>query len=150
MQDDAGSGSARLGDYFAEEVRHIAKFHACFDVRATLDERIEDTKLFSGDVDYLIQPDGIFDRVRLAGEHLEGRHGAERAVDQEREVVGFDRAGVAGFDDDGRFTANRSGVVEIASGGRVGRTFAPDDNVIKTEGQHHFLGDSVLGVAAGG
>src|SRR5216684_21359 len=82
--------------------------------------------------------------MRIAGEHFEGAHGAEGAVDEEREVVGFYGAGVAGFDDDGRFAADGGGVVEIASGGGVGGALAPDDDVVEAEGENHFFGDAIL------
>src|SRR6266480_870229 len=88
--------------------------------------------------------------MRIAGKQLEGAHGTESAVDEESEVVGLDGARVTGFDDDGRFAADGSGVIEIAGGGGVGGAFAPDDDVIEAEGKDHFLGGAVLGFAAGG
>src|SRR5207244_6204103 len=95
-------------------------------------------------------PDGILDGMRIAGEHLEGAHGAESAVDEESEVVGFDGARVTGLDDDGRLAADGGGVIEIAGGGGVGGALAPDNDVIEAEGENHFLGGAVLGFAAGG
>ena len=44
----------------------------------------------------------------------------------------FDGAGVASFDDDGRFSASSRGVVEVASGGEVGGAIAPYDDVVVT------------------
>ena len=75
----------------------------------------------------------------IAGEHLEGAHGAEGAVDEEGDVIGFDGSGVAGFDDDGRLAADRGGVIKVAGGGGIGGAFAPDDDVIEAEGEDHFF-----------
>jgi len=67
--------------------------------------------------------------MRVAGEHLQGAHGAESAVDEEGDVVGVNGAGVAGFDDDGRLAANGGGVVEVACGAAVSVFFAAKDDV---------------------
>src|ERR1700694_5128549 len=88
--------------------------------------------------------------MRIAGEHLQSAHGAESAVDEESEVVGFDSAGVAGFDNDGRFAADGGGVIKVACGGGVGGALAPDDDVIEAEGEDHVLGCAVLRFPAGG
>ncbi len=135
-------GTALIGDG--------AELHSGGDVGAALDEGIPDAGTVCEDVHHFFDPDGIFDGVRVAGEHFEGAHGAESAVDEEGEVVGVDGAGVAGFDDDGGFAADGSGVIEIAGGGGVGGALAPDNDVIEAEGEDHFLGGAVLGFAAGG
>src|SRR5467141_495865 len=88
--------------------------------------------------------------MRIAGEHLQGAHGAESAVDEESEVVCFDSAGVASFDDDGRFAADGGGVIEVAGGGGVRGALAPDNDVIKAEGEDHILGGAILRFPAGG
>src|SRR6266850_1248852 len=131
VEDDSGDGGAGLGDDFAEEVSDIAELHTGFDVGAAFHERIEDAKLLAEDVDDFIEPDRILDGMRVAGKHFEGAHGAESAVDEKREVVGFDGTGVAGFNDDGGFAADGGGVIEIASGGGVSGAFTPDDDVIE-------------------
>src|SRR5208283_73843 len=50
----------------------------------------------------------------------------------------------------GRFSAKRSGVVEVAAGGKIGRTVVPDDDVIQAEGENHVLGDAILRGVTGG
>jgi len=150
VEEDAGDGGAGLGDDFAEEVSDIAEFHAGGDVSAAFDERVPDAGAVGKDVFEFIEPDGVFDRVRLAGEHFEGAHGTEGAVDEEGEVVGVDCASVAGFDDDGGLAADGGGVIKVAGGGEVGGAFAPDDDVIEAKGQNHFFRGAVLGFAADG
>jgi len=75
-------------------------------------------------IDDFIEPDRILDGMRVAGKHFEGAHGAEGAVDEEGEVVGFDGARVTSFDDDGGLAADGGGVIEIprVAGGVVGRS----------------------------
>src|SRR6266850_1602895 len=144
VENDAVDRSARLGDLFAEVIGDGAKLHSGGNVGSTLDEGIPDSGAVGEDVGEFFNPDGIFDRMGIAGKDFEGAHGAEGAVDKESEVVGFDSAGVAGFDDDGGFAADGGGVIEIAGCGRVGGAFAPDDDVIETEGEDHFFGDAIL------
>src|SRR5258708_40240574 len=88
--------------------------------------------------------------MRIAGEHLQGAHGAESAVDEESEVVGFDSAGVAGFHDDGRFAADGGGVIEVAAGGGVRWSVAADNDVIEGEGEGHIPGGAIVAFPAGG
>src|SRR5882672_3484151 len=88
--------------------------------------------------------------MRIAGENLQCAHGTEGAVDEEGEVVGLDGAGVAGFDNDGGLAADGGGVIEIAGGGGVRGALAPDNDVIKAEGEDHILGGAVLRFPAGG
>ena len=49
------------------------------------------------------------------------------------------RAGIASFDDDGRFAASRRGIVEVASGGQVGGTVAPNNDVVEAKGEDHLF-----------
>ncbi len=150
MEDDGGDWSAGRGDNFTDIVGDDAQLHSGRDVSAAFDEGIPDARAIGEDVHQFFNPNGIFDGTRVAREHLQGAHGAEGAVDEEGDVVGVDGASVAGFDDDGRFSMDRGGVVEVAGGHEVGGAFAPDDDVIETEGEDHFLGGAVLGFAAGG
>src|SRR2546425_8567448 len=117
MENDAGDWSARLGNEFAEVIGDGAKLHSGGNVGSALDEGIPDSRAVGEYVRELFNPDGILDRMRIAGEHFEGAHGAEGAVDEECEVVRFHGAGMAGFDDDGGFAADGGGVIEIARGG---------------------------------
>src|SRR6267142_1091362 len=144
MKNDAGDRSARLGDEFAKVIGDGAKLHSGGNVGSALDQGIPDSRAAGEHVSEFFNPDGIFDRMRIAREDFEGAHRAEGAADEEGEVVGFDGAGVAGFDDDRGFAADRGGVIEVASGGGICGALAPDDDVIKTEGEDHFLGDAVL------
>src|SRR5438132_7697491 len=77
-----------------------AEFHSGGDIGAALDEGIPDAGTVSEDVDEFFNPDGILDGVRLTGKHFERPHGAERAVDEERNIIGLYGTGVAGLDDD--------------------------------------------------
>src|SRR2546427_419959 len=144
MENDAGDWSARLGNEFAEVIGDGAKLHSGGNVGSALDEGIPDSRAVGEDVCEFFNPDRIFDGMRIAGKDFEGAHGAEGAGDEEREVVGFDGAGVARFDDDGGFAADGGSVIEIASGGGVGGALAPDDDVVEAEGENHFLGDAIL------
>src|SRR6267378_4307685 len=144
MENDTGDRSARLGDEFAEVIGDGAKLQSGGNVGSPLDEWIPDSGAVGEDVGEFFNPDGIFDGMGVAGKHFEGAHGAEAPVDEEGEVVGFDSAGVAGFDDDGGFAADGGGVIEIASGGGIGGALAPDDDVIEAEGENHFFGDAIL------
>jgi hypothetical protein len=45
-----------------------------------------------------------------------GSPGAECPVDEEGDVIRFDNASIASFDDDGGFAASSRGVVEVTSG----------------------------------
>src|SRR6266851_1860643 len=150
MEDDGGDGSARLGNDFAGVIGDGAELHSGGNVGAAFDEGIPDAGAVGEDINEFFDPDGIFDGMRIAGEHFQGAHGAEGVVDEEGEVVGVDGAGVAGFDNDGRLAANGSGVIEIAGGGGIGGALAPDDDVIEAEGEDHFLGGAVLRFPAGG
>src|SRR5216684_2820822 len=150
MEDDGGDGSARLGNDFAGVIGDGAELHSGGNVGAAFDEGIPDAGAVGEDVNEFFDPDWIFDGMRIAGEHFQGAHGAEGAVDEESQVVGLDGAGVAGFDDDRGFAADRGGVIEVAGGGGVGGALAPDDDVVEAEGKDHFLGGAVLGFAAGG
>src|SRR5437660_11810 len=143
-------GGARRGDIFADVVGDGAEFHSGGNKGAALDEGIPNARTVSEDVDQFFNPNRIFDGVRLARKHFEGTHGAEGAVDEERDIIGLDRAGVAGFDDDGRLAVHRSGVIEIARGSGISGTFAPDNNVVEAEGKDHFLGDAILSFVASG
>src|SRR6266436_3865751 len=109
------------------EVSDVVELHSGGDVRAALDEGIPDAGAIGEDVGQFFDPDRIFDGVGIAGEHLECAHGAEGAVDEEGDVVGVNGTGVAGFDDDGGLAADGGGVIEIACGGGIAGTFAPDD-----------------------
>ena len=130
VEDDGGDGSARLGDEFAGVVGDGAELHAGGDVCAALNEGIPDAGAVGEDIDEFFNPDGILDGMRIAGEHFQGAHGADSAVDEESEVVGFDGARVTGFDDDGRLAADGGGVIEVAGCGGVAGAFAPDDDVV--------------------
>src|SRR5258708_34654523 len=88
--------------------------------------------------------------MRIAGENLQVADGTGGAVDEEGEVVGLDGAGVAGFDNDGGLAADGGGVIEIAGGGGVRGALAPDNDVIKAEGEDHILGGAILRFPAGG
>src|SRR5713226_9509050 len=150
MEDDGGDGGTGLGNDFAGVIGDGAELHSGGNVGAAFDEGIPDAGAVGEDINEFFDPDWIFDRMRIAGEHFQGAHGAESAVDEEGEVVGVDGAGVAGFDNDRRLAADGSGVIEIAGGRGVGGAFAPDDDVIEAEGEDHFLRGAVLGFAAGG
>ena len=76
-------------------------------------------------------------------------HHAERAVDERRDVLRFDRAGAAGLDGDRRLAARGRGVLEIARVLRVGRPAGRDDDVVEAEREHHAERCGVLGGAAG-
>src|SRR5262249_34390495 len=80
--------------------------------------------------------------------HFESAHGAECPVDEKGNIVGVDDAGIASFDNDGRFAARSGSIVEVASGVQVGGTVAPYDDVVEPKGEHHFLGCPVLGFFA--
>src|SRR5260370_24352227 len=144
VEDDRGDGSTGLGDEFAGVVGDDAELHARGDVSAALDEGIPDAGAVGEDINEFFNPDGIFDGMRIAGKHLEGAHGAESAVDEESEVVGFAGSSVPGFDDTRRFAAHGSGVIQIPRGAGVGGAFAPDDDVIGAGGEDHLLGGAVL------
>src|ERR1700674_494942 len=144
VENDAGDRSARLGDEFAEGIGDGAKLHSGGNVGSALDEGIPDSRAVGEDVGEFFNPHGIFDWMRIAREDFEGAHGAEGAVDEEGEVVGFDGAGMAGFDDDGGFATDGGSVIEVASGGGIGGALAPDNDVIKAEREDHFLGDAIL------
>src|SRR5260370_4706165 len=140
MEDDGGDGSARLGNDFAGVIGDGAEVQSGGSVGGAFAEGIPDAGGVGEDINEFFDPDGIFDGMRIAGEHFQGAHGAESAVDEEGEVVGLDGAGVAGFDNDGRLAADGSGVIEIGGGSKVGGGVAPDGDVIKDEGEDHFLG----------
>src|SRR5260370_358869 len=150
VENDGGDRSAGLGDDFADVVGDGAELHSGGDVGAAFDEGIPDAGAVGEDVLQFFDPNGIFDGVRIAGEHLQGAHGGEGAIDKQRDVVGLDGAGVTGFHDDGRLAADGSGVVKVAGGGGVARAFAPNDDVVEAEGENHFFRGAVLRFAAGG
>src|SRR6267142_4491404 len=105
VENDTGDRSARLGDEFAKVIGDDAKLHSGGYEGSALDEGIPDSRAVGEDIRQFFNPDGIFDGMRIAGEDFEGAHGAEGSVDEEGEVVGFDRPGMASFDDDGGFAA---------------------------------------------
>src|SRR5882762_6479937 len=144
MENDAGDRGARLGDELAEVISDGAKLRSRGNVGSAFDQGIPDSRAVGEHVSEFFNPDGIFDRMRIASEDFESAHRAQGAVDEEGEVVGFDGAGVAGFDDDGGFAADGGGVIEVASGGGIAGALAPDDDVIKTESEDHLLGDAIL------
>src|SRR4029077_624937 len=106
MENDAGNRSARLGAEFAKVIGDGAELHPGGNVSSSLHEGIPDSRAVGEDVSKFFNPDGIFDGMGVAGEDFEGAHGAESAVDEEGEVVGFDGARMTGFDHDGRFAAD--------------------------------------------
>src|SRR5215469_2173817 len=125
VQDDTGDGSAGFEYDFAEIVGDQAELHALLNIGAALHQWVPNAGAVGQDIDHSVEPDGIFDGPRASGKHLESAHGAECSVDQKGDVIRFDDTGIASFDDDGRFTASRSGVVEVASGAQIGGTVAP-------------------------
>ena len=148
MKNDAGDRRTRLGDRFAKEVSDSAEFHPRFHVRATLDERVKNAELVGEDVNDFFEPHWILNGMRLARQHFQSPHRAERAVHEQRHIVGFNRAGVTRFHNDRRFAPHGSGVIKVARGGRVGGAFAPDNDVIEAESKDHLLGNAVLGFPA--
>src|SRR5260370_28887378 len=81
VENDSGDGSAGLGDDFADVVGDGAELHSGGDVGAALDEGIPDAGAVGEDVLQFFHPNGIFDGVRIAGEHLQCAHGAAGAID---------------------------------------------------------------------
>src|SRR6266849_1767941 len=144
MEDDGGDGGTGLGNDFAGVIGDGAELHSGGNVGAAFDEGIPDAGAVGEDINEFFDPDWIFDRMRIAGNHFQGAHGAKSAVDEEGEVVGVDGAGVTGFDNDGRLATDGGGVIEVASGGEVARTFAPDDDVIEAKGKDHLFRNAIL------
>src|SRR5260370_40612449 len=140
MEDDGGDGSARLGNDFAGVIGDGAELHSGGNVGAAFDGGIPDAGAVGEDINEFFDPDGIFDGMRIAGEHFQEAHGAESAVDEEGEVVGLDGAGVAGLGDDVRLGADGRGVVEIAGGSKVGGARAADGGGRKGGGADPFPG----------
>ena len=125
VQDDTGDGSAGFEYDFAEIVGYKADFHALLNIGTALHERVPNAGAVGQDIHDSVEPDGVLDRPRVSGKHFESAHGAHCSVDEEGDVIRFDDAGIASFDDDGGFAASSGGVVEIASGAEVGGTVAP-------------------------
>src|SRR5260370_10997631 len=135
MEDDGGDGSARLGSDFAGVIGDGAELHSGGNVGAAFDEGIPDAGAVGEDINEFFDPDGIFDGMRIAGEHFQGAHGAESAVDEEGEVVGLDGAGVAGFGNGGRVAAGGRGVIETRGGGGGRGALGPADGGVEGAGQ---------------
>src|SRR5258708_5992717 len=88
--------------------------------------------------------------MRRPREHFQGAHGAQSPVDQERHIIGFDRAGIPGFYNNRRLSTERSRVVKIPAGPKIGWAVVPNNDVIKAERENHLLRDLVLRVFARG
>jgi hypothetical protein len=117
VQDDTGDGSASFEYDFAEIVGDKADFHALLNIGTTLHKRVPNARAIGQDIHDSVKPDGILDGPSVSGKHLESTHSAECPVDEKGHVIRFDGAGIASFNDDGRFAASSRGVVEVASGG---------------------------------
>src|SRR5260370_1289756 len=111
MKDDGGAGSTRLGNDFAGVMGDGAELHSGGNVGAGFDEGIPDAGAVGEDINEFFDPDGIFDGMRIAGEHFQGAHGAESADDEEGEVGGLDGAGGSGFNNDAKRCGDAAGVV---------------------------------------
>src|SRR5262249_49668943 len=117
VEDDTGDGSAGFEYEFAEIVGDKADFHALLNIGTTLHKRVPNARAVGQDIHNSVEPDGILDGPSVAGKHLESTHSAEYPVDEKGHVIRFDGAGIASFNDDGRFAASSRRVVEVASGG---------------------------------
>src|SRR5580693_5854097 len=117
VQDDTGDGSAGFEYKFAKIVGDESDFHALLNIGTTLHKRIPNARAVGQDIHDSVEPDGILDGPRVSCKHFKSSHGAECPVEQEGDVVLFDDAGVASFDNDGRFAASSRSVVQVASGG---------------------------------
>lgn len=56
-----------LQNGFAEIVRDVAEFHAFLNIVTPLDERVPDARAAGDDIHDFLEPDGILDRLRIAG-----------------------------------------------------------------------------------
>jgi hypothetical protein len=120
------TGGTDLEDGFVEIIGDIADLHTFLDVCSTLDERIPDAGALRDDVNDSLKPDRILNGMRIAGKHFERAHHAERAVDEQGNVVTLHRPCITRFDDDGRFATGRRGIVEVAGCVKFSRAIAPD------------------------
>ena len=150
VQDDTGDGSAGFEYDFAEVVGDKADLHAFLNIGTTLHKRVPNARAVGQDIHDSVEPDGILDRPGVSCNHFESAHSADCSVHEEADVIRFDDAGIASLDDDGRFAASSRGVVEIASGGQIGGTIAPYDDVVESKGEDHLFGYVVLGLLSSG
>src|SRR5260370_18222395 len=95
MEDDGGDGSARLGSDFAGVIGYGAELHSGGNVGAAFDEGIPDAGAVGEDINEFFVPDGIFDGMRIPGEHFHSTHGAAGALHHEAEDDRFTCPGVA-------------------------------------------------------
>ena len=106
VQDDAGDGSAGFECKFAKIVGDKADFHALLNIGTALHKWVPNARAVGQDIHDSVEPYGILDGARITRKHLESTHGAECPVDAKGDVIRFDGAGIAGFNDDGRFAAS--------------------------------------------
>jgi len=131
---DSRDGGVRFEDAIAKVVGDITDLHALLNVGSAFDQRVPDAGAIGDDVSDSVEPHRIFNGMRVARQHLERPHGAERTFDQQSDVVALHRSGVTSFHHNRRFAASCRGIVEVAGSVKVSWAIAPDDDVIESEG----------------
>ena len=116
MQDDAGDGSVGFEYELAKIVGNKTDFHALLHIRTALHKRVPDARAVGQNVHDFVEPDGVRDAPGFAWKHFENAHGVECPVDEECDIICFDDARIASFDDDRRLAPSSRRVVEVASG----------------------------------
>src|SRR5215469_11314048 len=139
MQEDARDRSAGFEYDLAEIVGDKTDFHPLLNIGTTLHKRVPNARAVGQDIHDSVEPHGILDGPRSSWKHFESAHGAECPVHEEGDIIRVDDAGIASFNDDGRFAASSRGIVEVASGAQVRGTVAPYDDMVESKRENHLF-----------
>jgi hypothetical protein len=149
VQHDPCLRRSRVQECLAEVIGDVADEHPLLDVRAALDARVEHARLVAGDARDPLHPHRVLDDSGDAGNHPEIAHHVQAAVDEQVDVVGLHRAGVARLGGERSLAARARGVLQVPGLRRVLGTVGGDDDGVEAEGQDHVARHLVLLLVAG-